>query len=857
VRDQFGTEDPIVVVIRTQGPDGVFDVRIMQLVQTLMDKVPQLEGIEPSNITSLATEYTDRVKPGTLKFRRFLEPFPSTQEDLNRIRGDLRALELYTGTVVSYDGSATALFVGVPPEANRTELYGRIRDLVASCGEVPAEIHVIGAPVAEALLGTHILEDLGVPSALLGHSVSGPDEGQAWRMPRSWYEFRRLIGRHIGLVPVALIIMIAVFAVSFRSPTAAVLPLMEVGACLIFVFGLMGWCGVPIYLTIAVLPVILTAIGVADEIHVFSTYVANLRPEAGADHLATLHATMDEMWVPVVKTSVTTAVGFLSFALSSIGPVRVFGVFTAVGIMFCMVWSLTVIPALLTVINPRRFVPLPAAGGVGPDEPAGRNARRPLLSRMAGMVLRHRYAVLGLAALIAVAAPLGVRRVVVQDSWIDGFAPDSEFYQATQMFNDQFLGTHILLVDVDTGHYELTGEVTGADVDHHTVRLPTSLADDPQTLVGNRIDLLRTGPPRILREAPRRYQLPNSWGSLVESVAVDGDDLVATFPRRAGSPKLSLRLEPAETLVYTIRPYALMRPQVLERLGEFEAFLGAQDDCAVGGVLGPARYMATTNFMVRARKEGSRRIPDSPRQIRENWAHYRRVRGEDRLQQLLDADYARTLITVYLKNANFVDTARLIDRIDEYERAELAPQGIKLGLAGDVAVSQTLIGAIVSTQVTSLLVSLVGIWAVTAVLGRSPGWGVYCVLPCALAVLINFAVMGWVNMPLGVATSMFAGMTLGIGVDFAIHLLERYRFARRRGLETEPAIVDAVTATGPAIIIDGLGVALGFGVLALSQVPANARLGGLVVLSIVGCLAATLVVLPALLRIWHPRAVGR
>ncbi len=49
---------------------------------------------------------------------------------------------------------------------------------------------------------------------------------------------------------------------------------------------------------------------------------------------------------------------------------------------------------------------------------------------------------------------------------------------------------------------------------------------------------------------------------------------------------------------------------------------------------------------------------------------------------------------------------------------------------------------------------------------------------------------------------------------------------------------------------------LGFGILVLSQVPANARLGGLVVVSIAGCLVATLVVLPALLRILHKRLGG-
>ena len=71
---------------------------------------------------------------------------------------------------------------------------------------------------------------------------------------------------------------------------------------------------------------------------------------------------------------------------------------------------------------------------------------------------------------------------------------------------------------------------------------------------------------------------------------------------------------------------------------------------------------------------------------------------------------------------------------------------------------------------------------------------------------------------------------------------------RRQGGGTEAALVEAVTTTGPAVLVDALAVALGFGILTLSQVPANARLGGLVVLSIVGCLAATLLALPALLR---------
>jgi predicted RND superfamily exporter protein len=226
------------------------------------------------------------------------------------------------------------------------------------------------------------------------------------------------------------------------------------------------------------------------------------------------------------------------------------------------------------------------------------------------------------------------------------------------------------------------------------------------------------------------------------------------------------------------------------------------------------------------------------------------ARGRDRLWQLVDENYARGLVTVYMTNANFRDTGKLMHAIREYEQANLAPADVSLSFAGDVAVSQTLIDAIVQTQVRSLLISLAGIFVVTSLLGRSLRWGLFCALPCGLAVLINFAAMGLVGIPLGVATSMFAGMTLGIGVDYAIHLMERHRQALAEGLTGRVAVVEAVGSTGPAVLIDALAVGLGFGVLTLSQVPANARLGGLLALSIASCLAATLLLLPALLAVW-------
>jgi hypothetical protein len=232
------------------------------------------------------------------------------------------------------------------------------------------------------------------------------------------------------------------------------------------------------------------------------------------------------------------------------------------------------------------------------------------------------------------------------------------------------------------------------------------------------------------------------------------------------------------------------------------------------------------------------------------WNYYAYALGQNRFRQIMDANYWQSLTTVFLKDANFVDTAKLMSDIRDYEQKNLAPKGIKLGFAGDVAVSQSLIHGIVTTQLQSLIWSLLGIFTVAAFLGGSWRWGFYCLLPSLLAVVIKFAVMGWADIPLGVATSMFAAMTLGIGVNCAIHLLEGFSQARAVGKTSPDSLSQSLRQTGPSALINTLAVSLGFGVLMLSQVPANARLGLLLVLGLVNCFVVSLLLLPVLLHWW-------
>jgi len=817
------------------------------LVQDLSDALEKLEGVQAASVFSLATEVSDRVFPGTLRFRRFLDPIPTTLQELDTLRKDMRDVRLYNGTLISKDEKATAVMVGVPPGADRTVFYRVVQEIVAAQGKIPETIDIIGAPVAEALLGAHILEDLGVPTSLLGGWSASHETEPPKGTPKNLNDLRRFIARHVGLVPLAIAIMALVFILRFRSVTAAALPLMEVGACLIVVFAIMGWLGIPVYLTTTVMPIILTATGITDEIHVFSRYRHQLLARPGEDHVDVLLSTMKEMTPPVVMASLTTAIGFLSFAVSSIIPVRTFGVFTAFGIVFCMTWSLSVSPAMLSLISPARFT------GRQRNQVRELVERRSLFRWLGSAVIRWRAVVLLLSVLLTVATPLGIRKIVVQDSWIDGFSEESDFRRATVAFNEQFLGTHILQVCVDAGHEALTGELNADAIEVRWIKLPGETVADPQTLVGRRIRLRRMEEPGFVGPPSRADELRGTWWSWIQTATRQGDRILVGCEPRHGSAQFALHLTTGDKARYDITTAPLLKLEVIRRIADLDSFIEGHHEEAVGGVLGTADYVTTVNYMSRGRKEAERAIPNDVERIEWIWGEYERLRGYDRRRQLVDTEYGRSIVTVLMKNANFVGTARLMREIRDYERTNLTPHGISLSFAGDVAVSQTLIDAIVGTQIVSVVGSLAGDFLVTAILGRSLIFGLLCVLPCSLAILLNFAVMGWVGMPLGVATSMFSAMTLGIGVDYAIHLLERYRLSRASGLDLRDALREAVATTGSAISVDTLAVCLGFGIMTLSQVPANARLGGLLVLSLVNCLATTMLILPAILSLRRGR----
>jgi predicted RND superfamily exporter protein len=708
LRRDFGLRDPLLVYLETAQEGGIYDLATLSKLRDLTEAIAALPEIDPQQVMSLATEARPRVYTGTLDFRPLFDPMPDTAARMQDLRDDVDAIDILTGTLVSGDRRGASVLVGVPPSVSevphgvdRADLYRRIVSLVESHQAAGQRIEVVGAPAAEALLGWELLDDLRmlVPLAIAG----------------------------IGLV----------LLVACRRLAAVAIALVEVGACLAFTFGVMGFSGVPVYLTSAVLPVILATIGIADEVHILWNYQRQLGA-GDADAGGALWRTMEEMVRPITITSVTTAIGFLSFVVAPIGAVRSFGLFAALGIGFCWIWSLTAVPASLALLGGARLARPSAAGSSRAGSLAFAGLERALA--------RPRTTLVALAGVTMILGA-GAFALQVQDSWIDGFAPRSPFRRATEHVDRVLAGTHVLLAEL-----------------------------------------------RFEADPARR---PKAW--------------------------------------YHAGPF--IDPAVIRAVGAFEA--GLRELPGVGGVLGPYSHLASVHHLFMAQQPGTRRIPDDPDRVSLIIGRFDQVRGVKRRREVIHDDMHRAVVTLYLRHANYRQTARIMAGARALETRHLAPLGARIEFGGDIAVSQAMIPAIVHTQLGSLALALLGAFLCVSAIARSPRIGTIALLPTVAAVVWLLGAMGWLRIPVGVATSTFCAITLGIGVDYAVHFLERVRRVA--------SPLRAAREVAPAIVADAVAVSAGFGILAVSQVPANARLGVIIALALLSSAALTLLGLGALL----------
>ena len=192
------------------------------------------------------------------------------------------------------------------------------------------------------------------------------------------------------------------------------------------------------------------------------------------------------------------------------------------------------------------------------------------------------------------------------------------------------------------------------------------------------------------------------------------------------------------------------------------------------------------------------------------------------------------------------DLAPLVEDL-RTELADLGVEGAVVEATGSPIVRQEGLEAISRALQVSLPIAVLLCFIIAAVFLRSIRMAGVVVIPILMTVAFLYAFMEVFGFSINVVTATIGAVSIGIGIDFAIHFAVRYREELSLGVDRLEAVRLSGEGTGVALIASAVSSAVGFAILALAPMPLFASYGFLTAVMILMALAASLLVLPGLL----------
>ena len=285
-------------------------------------------------------------------------------------------------------------------------------------------------------------------------------------------------------------------------------------------------------------------------------------------------------------------------------------------------------------------------------------------------------------------------------------------------------------------------------------------------------------------------------------------------------------------------------PSHLKQIARLQHFLGALE--GVDKTISFADYLKLVNFATNQYKEKYYALPEEPFEVRMLVNSYKTMLGEDMLKRFMSADFSKANImlrTHISSSTDFLSTQR---EIEAHLRKNL-PKNFTFQVTGiGIVISQSS-DLITEGQVKSLSLTLVLVFGIMFFLFMSYKVGLIGMVPNCFPIIINFGVMGWLGIPLSMATSLIASIAIGLAVDDTIHYLVRYNREFKKDLDKRRALEKTIYSVGKPIIFTTLTVSLGFSILMVSNFKPTAVFGMLMVITMFSALVADLILLPSLM----------
>ena len=313
---EFGATDQIVLGVTFI--DSVYKKENLSLIRDLSTFFEKVEDIDEDNVLSLSTiDNIDGIDQELIVGPIIPEDKEITSNIVETTKFKIRDNDMLKGKIVSKDEKSTAIIITVNT------------DISMNAEKLAVVIDRIDKKIISVKTARPDIEIYRSGMVSVKHTTS------------------EYMERDMKIMfPIAIVVVMLILLVLLRSFSGVIMPMLVTLFSVVWTMGLKGWIGSPLTMAETVIPIMLIAIGCADGVHIVSEFLFFHRD--GIKTKEAIEKTMKNLKTPVILTSITTSLGFLSLITAPGVSVRNMGIFLGFGVITAMLFSLLFIPALLS-----------------------------------------------------------------------------------------------------------------------------------------------------------------------------------------------------------------------------------------------------------------------------------------------------------------------------------------------------------------------------------------------------------------------------------------------------------------------------------------------------------------------------
>ena len=858
--DTFGSMNALGIALETDGP-SVITAEPVAVIDRITERLENTAGVESvDSLSSMDYVYGEN---GALSASSLTGgDFSGTPEELEELRYKISDWEdMYDRVILSDDGRAAQILVALQADADAAQteaLLQEIRQIVAEETEGSSlTVRFYGDPVLSEYSKTFMLSDLA------------------------------------RLIPLVSVIVLVTLFLSFKTLDGTLLPLITVLVSTVWTCGLMALFDVTFTLVSSVIPVALIGVGSAYGIHVLSHYYTELDRFQGEmtkeAHVEIIAAGLRDVRTAVFLAGLTTVAGFISLISSPLGPLHSFAVFSAIGVGLSLLLAVLLIPAMLA-LKPVSRVGIRSARAKRIAEKMRKKmaSRGMALEGNPGSGLLRVYRLLCgskvrlalFLLFIGVCSYFGLARLKVDSALINYFSPDSGFRQDVAYADENFAGTNSL-------YFIIQGEEKGAMTNPEILKA----VDDLQAYLLSRYpDIGKTVSfTTFIKRMNQVMHIPEASGLAEAGYADggfsgDGEDMFPlsgsfyTEEADAGEEADTDTLSSFGSFSFEDfeEPEASPVKEFTDPNIEFARRLNAT--MTVGGALemlnrvyfqAGGKHATVEDMIVLLEKElnfngmdyyeipyDTAKYPAATREELSDLVSQYLLLLSGSLDRFADDSLAPQSIRMMIQlRTHSTDAIHGIVQDARSYAGRYFPEGYSIYATGNAEMQYVMTNLIVSSQISSLLVSIVIVFVILAVAFRSVWAGLLGAVPLALTILLNYMVMGFSGINLDLITSIIASVAIGVGIDYTIHFLTTYKNERALSGDLPAVLRGTFAKSGRGIVTNAVAVGLGFLVLVFSEFIVLRYIGVLVATVMFTSSILAMTVIPGFLVIFDPKFI--